>query len=70
MRIVKTIDIITVIFLVLGGLNWGLIGVSDLNVVDAIFGQGSIGPKIIYTVVGCSAIWQAVQWRQIPKRWK
>ena len=44
----KTCLVITII----GALNWGLIGLLDFNLVDTLFGTGSILSKIVYTLVG------------------
>ncbi|MCS3426767.1 DUF378 domain-containing protein [Leucobacter aridicollis] len=44
------------ILTIIGGLNWGLIGFFDFNLVDAIFGAGSVGSKVVYIVVGIAAI--------------
>lgn len=44
----KTCLVITII----GAINWGLIGFLDFNLVDAIFGTGSLLSRIIYALVG------------------
>jgi len=43
---------------ILGGLNWGLIGLLDFNVVEAMFGDvdDSIIPRIIYSLIGLTAL--------------
>ena len=46
---------ITFILLFIGGLNWGLIGLFDFNLVTEIFGVGTI-TDIIYILVGLSAL--------------
>ncbi len=51
------LNVITLILLAIGGINWGLIGIFNWNLVDAIFGAGSIVSAIIYVLVGVSAIW-------------
>ena len=43
--------------LVVGGLNWGLVGLIDLNVVELILGVGSGLSKIVYIIVGISAVY-------------
>ena len=53
----KTVHIIAFILLVIGGLNWLLVGLFDLNVVSYL---GTVIAKIIYILVGLSAIWLAV----------
>jgi uncharacterized protein len=41
---------------IVGGLNWGLIGLLDFNIITAIFGNASIIPRIIYSLVGLTSI--------------
>ena len=53
----KVIDTIALILVIIGALNWGLIGIFNFNLVDAIFGTMSAISKIIYTLVGLSGIW-------------
>ena len=54
----KTLDLATIGLLIVGGLNWGLVGVFDWNLVAFLFGSGSILSRLVYVVVGMSAIWQ------------
>lgn len=53
----KIINIIALILLIIGGLNWGLVGIFEFNLVDFLFGVGSILSRIIYILVGISALW-------------
>ena len=57
MRIVNTI---TLILLIVGGLNWGLVGLLDFDLVAAIFGEMSPLSRLVYILVGVSAIWQII----------
>lgn len=41
---------------IIGALNWGLVGVADFNLVDYLFGAGSVVTRIIYGVVGLSGL--------------
>lgn len=41
---------------IIGGINWGLVGFFDYNLVDAIFGEGSTLARVVYCVVGVSAL--------------
>lgn len=66
----KLIDVIAAILLVIGGLNWGLTGIFGFNLVEFIFGSFPIITKIIYGLVGLSALWQIFQWKEIQHRWK
>lgn len=52
------LDRIALIILVIGGINWGSIGLFQFDIVGWIFGgQGAIISRIIYTLVALSAIW-------------
>lgn len=42
---------------VIGGLNWLLVGLLDLNLVDSVLGSISFLPKLVYILVGLSAVW-------------
>lgn len=53
----ETLQKIALIFTIIGGINWGLIGLFDFNLVDTLFGTMSILSRIIYIIVGvCSLI--------------
>lgn len=41
---------------IIGAINWGLIGLLDFNLVEAIFGAESIIPRIIYSLVGLTGL--------------
>ena len=47
---------ITLVLLVIGGLNWLLVGLFNYDLVAAIFGDMSAGARAIYTLVGISAL--------------
>ena len=64
----KTIDVIAAILLVIGGLNWGLVGIFKFDLVQWILGGTGID-RLIYILVGISAVYQAVCWKAIQKRW-
>jgi uncharacterized membrane protein YuzA (DUF378 family) len=48
---------IALILLIVGGLNWGLVGLFDFDLVAAIFGMMSALSRIVYILVGLSAIY-------------
>lgn len=55
----KTVNIVTQILLIIGGLNWLLVGAFQFDLVAAIFGsQAAILSRIIYILMGASALWQ------------
>ena len=53
----KIIDKIALVLIIIGAINWGLIGIFKFNLVDSIFGTMSVISRIIYTLVGISGIW-------------
>lgn len=53
----KALNTIVLILVIVGGLNWGLVGVADFNLVTAIFGEGTTAARVVYTLVGIAAIW-------------
>lgn len=65
----KTLDMVAAALLVVGGLNWGLVGALQFDLVAALFGQMSPLSRIVYVLVGLAAVYQALQWRAIQRRW-
>ncbi len=65
----KKFDVIVWTLLAIGGLNWGLIGLFDLDLVAAIFGQMSLLSRIIYIAVGLAAVYDVLFIKAIWKRW-
>ena len=45
-------NIVAYIILLIGGINWGLIGFFNFNLVESLFGTESVLPSIIYAIVG------------------
>lgn len=57
----RAINIITLALLIIGGLNWGLVGLFQFDLVAALFGGSeSAISRIVYVLVGASAVWQLV----------
>jgi len=50
----------TLLLMIVGGLNWGLVGLFGFDLVAALFGEMSVLSRIVYTLVGASALWQLV----------
>jgi uncharacterized membrane protein YuzA (DUF378 family) len=65
----RTFDIVAAVLLVVGGLNWGLVGFFNFDLVAALFGAGSPLARIVYSLVGIAAIYQVVTIRAIQRRW-
>ena len=53
----KTLNMVADILLIIGGLNSGLVGVADWNLVEALFGAWPVLVSLIYVLVGLSALY-------------
>lgn len=53
----KVIDKIALVLIIIGAINWGLIGFFKFNLVDTLFGSMSALSRIIYGLVGLSGLW-------------
>ena len=52
------LDMIALILAIVGGLNWGLIGIFQFDLVAWLFGgQDALLSRIVYTLVGAAAVW-------------
>jgi len=65
----KGLDVLTAVLLIVGGLNWGLVGALNFDLVAALFGEASLLSRVVYTLVGLSAVYQALQWKAMQRRW-
>jgi uncharacterized membrane protein YuzA (DUF378 family) len=67
----KTLDIIAAVLLVVGGLNWGIVGATGgSDLVGAVLGNLSPASRAVYLIVGLAALYQALQWKAIQHRWQ
>ena len=53
----KVINGIALTLVIIGAINWLLIGLFEFNLVDAIFGSLSVLTRIIYSIVGLAGLW-------------
>jgi hypothetical protein len=65
----KTLSVVTACLIIIGGLNWGLVGLLNFNLVDRIFGEMSVLSRIVYSLVGLSALYQVVMFRAVSACW-
>lgn len=57
----RALNLITLILVIVGGINWGLVGLFDVDLVAAIFGgRDAVVSRIVYILVGASALWQLI----------
>lgn len=52
-----TLDWAALILLIVGGLNWLLVGVASIDVVAAIFGNMTVASRVVYILVGLTAFY-------------
>jgi len=65
----KALDVVAAVLVVVGGLNWGLVGLLDLDLVAKLFGDMSVVSRVVYILVGLAAVYQALGWKAIHRRW-
>jgi uncharacterized membrane protein YuzA (DUF378 family) len=65
----KNLDVAAVILLVVGGLNWALVGAANFDLVAKLFGDMSPLSRIVYVLVGLAALYQLLQWKAMQRRW-
>jgi uncharacterized membrane protein YuzA (DUF378 family) len=66
----KKIDVVAAVLLVIGGLNWGLWGLFEFDLVAALLGGSTAAPaKLVYVLVGLAAAYQAISSKAIRRRW-
>lgn len=52
---------IVFVLIVIGGLNWGLIGFFNFDIVAAIFGTMSVASRVVYALVGLAALYKLIK---------
>lgn len=55
----RTMDITAEVLVIIGALNWGLVGLFDYNLVASLFGEESGLSRFIYALVGLAGLWVA-----------
>ena len=62
--VMKHLELIAIILLVLGGINWGLVGAFNYNLVTTLLGDGSTMTRAVYAMVGLGALYEAFKMMQ------
>ena len=63
----KTLHMVTYLLVVVGALNWGLIGLFDFNLVMTLVGSWPMVEKVVYILVGFSAVYDFMAHMQYCK---
>lgn len=70
----KQFDVIAAALVIVGALNWGLVGVFRLDLVATVFGmqfgETSVLSSVVYALVGLAGLYQALTWKSIQRRWR
>jgi len=68
----KKLDIVTAALVIVGGLNWGLVALAEFDLVATIFGlefgETNAVTRIVYGLVGASAVYQLIQLAGVGRR--
>ncbi len=68
MKRASTLDWVAIILVIIGALNWGLVGLFQYDLVASLFsGSESIVSRIVYTLVGLAGIWLAIMTPKFSK---
>ena len=63
----KTFNLITLALVIVGGINWLLVGAFEFDLVAALFGEMSALSRLVYVLVGLSALWQIMPFLKAVK---
>lgn len=68
MNKLKSLDLITLILVIVGGLNWGLVGLFNFDLVATLFGNMSLVSRVVYVLVGVSAIYLLINVKNLARK--
>lgn len=63
----RTLDVLTAVLVIVGGLNWGLVGLFGFDLVATLFGDMSVISRTVYALVGLSAAYRALAFRALRR---
>jgi len=61
----KLVNYLALTLIIVGGLNWGLVGAFQFNLVEALFGVATVPTTIVYFLVGIAAIYSVIFFRYV-----
>ena len=69
----KKLDILAAVLVAVGGINWGLVALGEFDLVATLFGldfgETNAASRVVYGLVGASAVYQVLQQHAIRRRW-
>jgi uncharacterized membrane protein YuzA (DUF378 family) len=70
----KQLDVLATVLVVVGAVNWGLVGLARFDLVAALFGmqfgETSALTSVVYGLVGLAGVYHAVAFKGLPQRWQ
>lgn len=64
----NALDWVALILMIIGGLNWGLVGAFDVDLVATLFGSAPAVARVVYILVGIAAIYGIVLLARLGRR--
>ena len=58
----KWVELVATLLVVVGALNWGLIGLLNLDLVNTLVGAWPMVVRVVYVLVGVSGLWLLYDW--------
>jgi len=65
----RNLDIVSALLLFMGAINWGFIGIFDINIIHLFF-ENEAGDRFLYALIGFAGLYRAVYFKSIRKRVK
>jgi uncharacterized membrane protein YuzA (DUF378 family) len=70
----KQLDVLATVLVAVGAINWGLVGLAEIDLVAVLFGmrfgETSALTSVVYGLVGLAGVYQAVAFKGMPRRWQ
>lgn len=64
----RALDLAALTLLIIGGLNWGLVGLVDVDLVATLFGSGTALARLVYALVGLAALYGFITATRVATR--
>lgn len=65
----KSLDVLVWALMAIGALNWGFIGLFNVDIIAAMFGSMTFLSRLIYALVGFAAVYEILGVKLIAHRW-
>lgn len=56
-RRMGAVDWLAMVLMIIGGINWGLVGLMNIDLVAAVFGDATTASRVVYALVGLAALY-------------